>query len=206
MNFFFSFLLLLPQISLPQVVWTNKRTVSRHLNTSCQLPFLLPPGLHPLCASGLSSRFYQQDICASFSNLPFSCISLLPLPFLSSSAISSQVCRHRIRARICIGFRDSPPPLPPPPSAVAFPSCSALSLCCCYGMTWQGRWRLVVCLQLGVTVDCAAAALPCWAERGQHGYKASAASNVDSRTNGILGCDGCGQNFLCFCNRQGWHS
>lgn len=125
-DFFFC----LPQINLPQVVWTNKLTVNQHFNTSCQLPFLLLSRFHPLAASGDSSRFYQQDICASSPNLPFLAFSSSSIAFFSFlfllSFLLSQVCRHRIRARICIGFRDcwdsSPPP--PPPHLHSYFSCS----------------------------------------------------------------------------------
>lgn len=128
----------LPQINLRQVVWRHKLTVTQHLNTSCQLPSLLSC-FHPSSASGTSSCFYKQDVCTSFSNLPFlAFLFFLCLFFSCHFFSSSQVCRHRIKARICIGFRDcrdSPPPSSPPTSASFLHSCSPLLLCCCYGMT-----------------------------------------------------------------------
>ena len=178
-GFFFS----LPQINLRQVVWRNKLTVTQHLNTSCQLPFLLSC-FHPFSASGSSSCFYKQDVCTSFSNLPFLFLHCLLFSFLFLlSFLLSQVCRHRIRARTCIGFRDcrdSPPPSSPPTSASFLHSCSPLFALLLLWDDWQRNWNSVRWQYCAVTASGLLAA------RCYGGLCSSSSSSSSSSSTALL--------------------
>lgn len=191
------------------MVWTNKLTVSQHLNTSCQLPFLLPSLLSsPLCLgqfllllSTWHERFFFLISLFFFPSTAFFCV-LLSFPLLS------QVFRHRIRAKICIGFRacwDSSSPSPAwllsftPLLLFWYYGTEKLTifqtavLCCnCFWSTCSSVLRRTLQQQQQLIVDTKRA----WKQKWTHG---------GTRETDL---DGCAQrqDSLCPCNRQGQHS